>query len=366
MPHEPKPGTPIQDLDTPILLLDLDALQRNIARMARFFADKPAALRPHAKTHKCPQIALRQLEAGAIGITCAKVGEAEVMARAGVRDILIANQVVGPLKIDRLADLASSCDLIVAVDDPANVRALAQACQAKKVSLRVLVEVDMGMHRCGVQPGDAALRLAGQVYDAPNLQFAGLLGYEGHLVMVADPQQRANKVRQAMIPLQETYQLLRSEGLTVQIVSGGGTGTYDVTGTCPPITEVEAGSYVLMDATYHKVRPEFEIALTVLSTVISRPAPDRLVVDAGIKSMTQEFGWPQPLGVEGASIRKLSEEHGILELADPGAVHLRPGNKVRFIPSHCCTTVNLHDTFYVVQDNALVDRWPIAARGRVQ
>jgi D-serine deaminase-like pyridoxal phosphate-dependent protein len=366
MPHEPKPGTPVPDLDTPVLLLDLDALQRNIARMARFFADKPAALRPHAKTHKCPQIALRQLKAGAIGITCAKVGEAEVMAQAGIRDILIANQVVGPLKIDRLTDLASSCDLIVAVDDPANVHALAQACQAKGVSLRVLVEVDMGMHRCGVQPGDAALRLAGQVCDAPNLQFAGLLGYEGHLVMVADPQQRANKVRQAMIPLQETCQLLRNAGLPTEIVSGGGTGTYDVTGTCPPITEVEAGSYVLMDATYHKVRPEFEIALTVLSTVVSRPAPDRLVVDAGIKSMTQEFGRPQPLGVEGASIRKLSEEHGILELADPGAVHLRPGDKVRLIPSHCCTTVNLHDTLYVVQDNALVDCWPIAARGRVQ
>ena len=366
MPHEPKPGTPVQNLDTPVLLLDLDTLQRNIARMARFFADKPAALRPHAKTHKCPQIALRQLEAGAIGITCAKIGEAEVMAQAGVRDILIANQVVGPLKIDRLTDLASSCDLIVAVDDPANVHALAQSCQAKGVSLRVLVEVDMGMHRCGVQPGDAALRLAGRVYDAPNLQFAGLLGYEGHLVMVADPQQRANKIRQAMIPLQETCQLLRSAGLPVQIVSGGGTGTYDVTGTCPPITEVEAGSYVLMDATYHKVRPEFEIALTVLSTVVSRPAPDRLVVDAGIKTMTQEFGWPQPLGVEGASIRKLSEEHGILELVDPGAVHLHPGDKVRFVPSHCCTTVNLHDTFYVVQDDALVDRWPIAARGRAQ
>jgi len=361
------PGTPIQDLDTPALLLDLGAFQRNVERMARFFADKPAALRPHAKTHKCPQVALRQLQAGAIGITCAKVGEAEVMAEAGVGDILIANQVVGPHKIDRLTGLARHCDLIVAVDDPHNVQELAQACQAKGVTLRVLVEVDVGMHRCGVQPGDAVLQLASQIARAPNLKFAGLLAYEGHLVMVPDPQERAARVRQAMLPLQETCDLLRREGLPAQIVSGGGTGTYDVTGTCPPFTEVEAGSYVFMDATYRKVRPEFEVALTVLATAISRPAPDRLIVDAGIKSMTQEFGWPQPLDVAGATVRKLSEEHGILELvADPGSVHLRPGDKVRFIPSHCCTTANLHDALYVVQGDALVDVWPIAARGRAQ
>lgn len=255
---------------------------------------------------------------------------------------------------------------MVAVDDPANVQELAQSCQAKRVSLRVLVEVDMGMHRCGVQPGAAVLRLARQVSDAPNLQFTGLLGYEGHLVMIADPQERATRVRQAMIPLQETCQLLQRGELPVQIVSGGGTGTYDVTGTCPSITEVEAGSYVFMDATYQKIRPEFETALTVLCTIVSRPTPERIVVDAGIKTMTREFGWPQPLGIAGASVRSLSEEHGTLELADPDSIDLRPGGKIRFIPSHCCTTVNLHDTLYVVQEGILVDSWPIAARGCAQ
>ena len=161
--------------------------------MAQFFADRPTSLRPHAKTHKCPEIARRQIEAGAIGITCAKVGEAEVMVEAGIQDILIANQVVGELKIDRLTDLAARSRMMVAVDDPANVQQLSAACQAKGVTLRVLVEVDMGMHRCGVQPGEAALRLAQEVAQAPDLNLAGLMGYEGHLVQIRDPQERQDQ-----------------------------------------------------------------------------------------------------------------------------------------------------------------------------
>jgi D-serine deaminase-like pyridoxal phosphate-dependent protein len=165
--RKPQAGTPLAELDTPALLVDLDALGQNIARMAAFFADKPASLRPHAKTHKCPPIARRQLAAGAIGITCAKVSEAEVMAAAGIRDILIANQVTGAVKIDRLTDLAGRCDLMVAVDNAANVQQLSQACVAKEVTLRVLVEVDVGMHRCGIQAGQPALDLARHVATAP-------------------------------------------------------------------------------------------------------------------------------------------------------------------------------------------------------
>jgi D-serine deaminase-like pyridoxal phosphate-dependent protein len=288
------------------------------------------------------------------------------MAQAGVRDILIANEVVGAVKIDRLTDLAQSCDMMVAVDNPVNVGELSRTCQAKGVSLRVLVEVDVGMQRCGVQSEMAALELARQVAQAPGLRFMGLMGYEGHLVMTADPLKRAAKVREAMAVLRETYELLQGEGLPAQIVSGGGTGTYDVTGTYPPMTEVQAGSYVFMDSTYARVRPEFEQALTVLSTIVSRPIPERVLVDAGKKTMSAEFGWPQPLDVPGASISSLSEEHGKLGLEEPDRVHLRPGDRVRFIPSHCCTTVNLHQALYVIQGDVLVDIWPIAARGCAQ
>jgi D-serine deaminase-like pyridoxal phosphate-dependent protein len=366
MPYRPKPGTPIAEIDTPALILDLDAFEHNISRMAGFFADKPTALRPHAKTHKCPQVALRQLGAGAIGITCAKVGEAEVLAQAGVRDILIANQIVGPIKIDRLTDLARQCDMIVAVDYAGNIAALSRACQRKGVSVRVLVEIDIGMNRCGVRTSDAALRLARQVVEAPGLHFAGLMGYEGHLVMVPDPDERARKVREALRLLQDARDLLADNGIATQIVSGGGTGTYDITGTCPPMTEVQVGSYVFMDAKYRQIRPEFEPALSILSTIVSRPTPERIVTDAGMKTMSREFGWPVPLDVEGLSVQSLSEEHGRLSIGHPQRVTLQPGDKLRFLPSHCCTTVNLHDDLYVARDGALVDIWPIAARGRAQ
>jgi D-serine deaminase-like pyridoxal phosphate-dependent protein len=366
MSYEPKPGIPFDEIDTPALLLDLEAFERNVERMARYFSDKPVSLRPHAKTHKCPQVALRQLAAGAIGITCAKVSEAAVMASAGVTDLLIANEIVSPTKINRLMDLARTASLMVAVDDPVNVLALSQACAAKGVHVRVLVDVDVGMGRCGVLPGEPAVVLAHQIANAPGLEFAGILAYEGHVVMTPDPQERAQKVRDALAPLVATCETLKRDGLPAQIVSGGGTGTYDMTGTCPPITEVEAGSYVFMDTTYLRIRPEFESSLTVLSTVVSRPAHGRVVTDAGMKAITKEFGWPLPLDVPGASFRSLSEEHGTLLLEDPSSVRLRPGDKVRFIPSHCCTTVNLYDKLHVVRRDALVDVWPISARGCAQ
>jgi len=366
MPYQPKPGAPIEGIDTPALLLDLDAFQRNLDRMAGFFADRPVSLRPHAKTHKCPEIALRQLGAGAIGITCAKLGEAEVMAQSGITDILIANQIVGPIKVNRLTQLGLTCDLIVAVDYGPNIAELSESCETKGVALRVLVEVDVGMGRCGVESAGAALALARQVADAPGLRFAGLMGYEGHLVMLPDPEQRLIKVREATGKLQEAYDLLQQHGLTPEIVSGGGTGTYDMTGTCAPMTEIQAGSYVLMDTTYLKIRPEFEPALTVLSTVVSRPTGSRIVTDSGLKTVSKEFGWPQVIGHPGVAVQSLSEEHGKLSVMSPESVTLEPGNKIQLIPSHVCTTINLHDNLYITQGGQLVDIWPIAARGRAQ
>lgn len=358
-----KIGMPVENIDTPALLVDLDALEANIAFMADFFAGRPAALRPHVKTHKCPELARRQIATGAVGITAAKVSEAEVFAEAGIEDILIANQVTGEVKIQRLTDLAQTCDLMVAVDDPKNVERLERFCAEKEVQIRVLVEVDIGMKRCGVQPGEDTLRLAQLVDQKPHLQFRGLQAYEGHLVLVDDPEQREEQVKAAFLPLQETCELLRNQGLEPEIVSGGGTGTYDVSGTATPLNEIQVGSYVFMDATYHPIRPEFKQALTVLSTVLSRPVPERLVTDAGLKSMTSEFGWPHLLGSIAAKMEYLSEEHAVLTLESPQNVPLGGGDRVQFRPSHVCTTVNLHDQYYLHRGGILVDVWPIEARG---
>jgi len=356
----------VDELDTPTLIVDLDILERNIARMAEFFAGRRAALRPHIKSHKIPAIAHMQLKAGAIGITCAKVGEAEVMVEAGIRDILIANQVVGRVKIDRLTDLARRADVMVVVDDARNVADLSQMASVKGVTLRVLVEVDIGMRRCGIPPGDPVLDVARRVAASPGLRLTGLMGYEGHLVLIPDPEERRRKVLAALEPLADTVDLLRRHGLAPEVVSGGATGSYDVTGSHPVMTEIQAGSYVFMDATYGAVRPEFDISLTVLSTIISRPSADYFVTDAGLKALTKDFGWPELVGVPGTGVRYLSEEHGVIDLADPEAVHLRPGDKVRFIPSHCCTTVNLYDRLYAVRKGVVETIWPIAARGRCQ
>jgi D-serine deaminase-like pyridoxal phosphate-dependent protein len=366
MPYEPHPGMGVEELDTPALIVDLDILERNIAKMAGFFADRPAALRPHSKTHKTPAIAHMQLEAGAIGMTCAKVGEAEAMADGGIRDILIANQVIGRVKIDRLTDLARRADVMVAVDDARNVVELSQAASVKGVTLQVLVEVDIGMRRCGVPPGDPALELARRVAASPGLRLAGLMSYEGHLVLIPDPKERRTKVLAALEPLADTVDLLRRHGLPVEIVSGGATGSYDVTGSHPVMTEIQAGSYVFMDTTYGAVRPEFEVSLTVLSTVVSRPCPDYIVTDAGLKALTRDFDWPELLDVPGAGVRYLSEEHGVIDLANPQAVHLRPGDKVSFISDHCCTTINLYDRLHAVRRGVVEAIWPITGRGKSQ
>lgn len=363
MTDEPRLGTPVDRIDTPALLIDLDLFQKNASRMAQYFDTRATALRPHAKTHKCPRIALTQLELGACGITCAKLGEAEVMADVGIRDILIANQIVG--KIDRLTNLAARCDLMVAVDSATNVTELSRGCQEKGVSLRVLVEVDIGMDRCGVQSGEPTRALAHRVVDAPSLHFAGLQAYEGHLVL-QERKKRERGIQVAAEMLQQSCDLLEQDGIPVSLVSGGGTGTYDLSGNTPPWNEIQAGSYILMDATYVKVRPEFRPALSVLASVISRPVPERIVTDAGMKVMTHEFGLPQPIGVDGLSLTRLSEEHGKLIAEHPAQLALQPGDKIRFLPTHGCTTINLHDRFYVIQDGVLVDIWSITARGRAQ
>jgi D-serine deaminase-like pyridoxal phosphate-dependent protein len=357
-------GSPVQDVDTPALLLDLDVLERNIAKMATTFQQLPAKLRPHAKTHKTPIIAHKQLAAGAIGITCAKLGEAEIMVAGGVHDVLIANQIVGTKKIARLVALAHHANLMVAVDDARNVEELSLAAHVAHVSLRILVEVDVGQRRCGVQPGEPALVLAQQVRQAPGLKFAGLMGYEGHLVFVPSLEERVHRVHTDMQALIDTVNFIESRGLPVEIVSAGGTGTAMITGRLPRMTEIQAGSYVFMDGRYKTIEGvDFDCALTLLTTIVSRPRPDRIIVDAGMKTLTHEFGLPRFKGREDLELLSLSEEHGTVKLQDP-SVPLKPGDKLEIIPSHGDTTLNIHDYYHGVRDGRVEAVWSIAARGK--
>ena len=353
-----------RELDSPALCLDGAALERNVSRMADYFGQRPAALRPHIKTHKCPTIAWMQLRTGAIGITCAKLGEAEVMAQAGIRDVLIANQIVGPQKIARLVNLAGYSDVMVAVDDAGNAAELSAAALAKGLQLRVLLEVDVGMNRCGVAPGEDALLLAQRAASMPGLQFEGIMGYEGHAVMIPDIDERRRVAQEAMGKLIATRDVLEGHGIAVDIVSAGGTGTYQITGNYEGITEIQAGSYATMDGRYRKVGIDFEHALTLVAHVISVRGPDLAIIDAGKKALTEEFGLPRVIQPQGWSLTKLSEEHGFLTRAEGHP--LRRGDLVEITPSHGCTTINLHDAYYVTRDDVVEAVWPIAARGRIR
>ena len=359
-------GIPKEEIDTPALLIDLDVFEANIRTMADFFKTVNAELRPHAKTHKTPIIAHKQLEAGAIGITCAKLGEAEAMVHAGIRDVLIANQVVGSQKIARLINLAKNSEIMVAVDDADNVDQLSAAAEAKGVTLRVLIEVSTGMGRCGAMPGEPTLTLAQHILKSKGLKFEGLMGYEGHTVARPDLIERKIETGKAVELLIDTKHVLEDNGIAVGIMSGGGTGTHAITGSYSEITEIQAGSYVFMDSTYHNVEgvgERFPCSLTLLTTVVSRPELTRVIVDSGMKMLTKEFGIPQPLA-EGLEMRGLSEEHGTMD-AEP-SVDLKPGDKLEILPSHCCTTVNLHDRYYGVRNGIVESVWEIAARGKSQ
>jgi D-serine deaminase-like pyridoxal phosphate-dependent protein len=358
-------GRTLAEIDTPSLLLDADALQANIARMAAFFAGRHCRLRPHFKSHKCTRIARLQMEAGAVGITCAKLGEAEVLADAGIQDILIANQIVGPIKVARLVDLARRARPMVAVDSPDNVRALSHAASAAGIRLRVLVEVDIGMHRCGVPPGQPALDMAQLVASSPGLSFEGLQGYEGHCVDLRDEGKRTAQTRAALKSLLETRRLIERAGLPVPIVSGGGTGTYTLTGNCEGIDEVQAGSYAAMDWWYQDIRPEFKQAQTILTTVISRPAPDLAIIDVGRKGVGGEWGPPRIKDPPGVEVAKFgSEEH--MSIALPHEHPLRIGDRLEIIPSHGCTTSNLYREYVLHRGGRVADIWPIEGSGKLR
>jgi D-serine deaminase-like pyridoxal phosphate-dependent protein len=353
--------TTLLEIPTPGLVVDVAALDRNIARMAAFFASGPCRLRPHFKAHKTPEIARRQLAAGScVGITCATVGEAEVAAQL-CDDLLIANEIVSVDKCARVAALAGEVAMTVAIDSLAGIDALASAARAAGVTIGVLVDVDVGQGRCGVEPGDAALALARQAASSSGLVLRGVMGYEGHLQPLRDRVERESRTRAAMHGLVETARRIHGAGIPCEVVSSGGTGTFDISGRIDGVTEIQAGSYALMDTDYASVGVPFEPAFTVLGTIVSRPSPERCVADCGHKSMTKDHGNPSVKGVEGAHVTALNDEHAVI--AVPASCTLSIGQQIQLIPSHTDPTVNLHDVFYAVEGDRVVGVWPIAARG---
>jgi D-serine deaminase-like pyridoxal phosphate-dependent protein len=351
----------LYDIPTPALIVDVAALDRNIARMAAFFADGGCRLRPHFKAHKTPAIARRQLAAGScVGVTCATVSEAEVV-KDFCDDILIANEIVSPDKCARAAALARESVVTVAVDSIAGLEALGAASTAAGVTIGVLVDVNVGQGRCGVEPGEAGVALARRAADTSGLIVRGVMGYEGHLQPLRDRAERDVRARAAMHELVETARQIRGQGIPCEVVSSGGTGTYDISGRVAGVTEIQAGSYALMDTDYGSVGVPFEQALFVLGTIVSRPSPERCVADCGHKSMTKDHGHPSVKGLEGATVTALNDEHATI--AVPPSCRLSIGDRIQLIPSHTDPTVNLHDVFYAVEGDRVVGVWPIVARG---
>ena len=354
----PAMGRRREELTSPALILDAAVARQNIRRMAERLTG-PAGLRPHAKAHKCPQVARWQLEAGAIGITVATVWEAAALAREGISALLIANQVVSPEKVRQAAETARDTSLLVAVDDPDNAEVLASAAREAGSEICVLIDVDTGMNRCGVRSCEDALKVADRVTRLAGLRLRGVTGYEGHCSLEPDRDTRARKANQAMDHLLGVVDQLSRAGYPMDIVSAGGTGTYDITGLNPRVTEIQAGSYVLMDAARLPIAPVFSPALTVLCTVISRQG-QTAVLDGGRKTIGSEVTLPTVVGLE-ASTRAVNEEHLLLDL--PSDSPLRVGDTVEVIPGYAPTTVNLHEVYHVVEDDVVHHIWPVLARG---
>lgn len=347
-----------RDVVTPALLLDLPVARRNITKMADRIKKMPAGLRPHIKVHKSPELARMQVEAGAIGLSTATVWEAIVLVRSGLDGIFIVNTIAGREKLAALAELARDADVMVAVDDATNAADIAAAARAAKSTVGVLIEVDTGMDRAGVDTPEQALELARKLAALEGVRLLGLTGYEGHCSLTPERDLRSAKQRTAMGVLNEVAEELRSAGFPIPIVSAGGTATWDWTANTPGVTEIQAGSYAVMDNFHFPMAGDFEHALIVLTTVISRP-PDRVIVDAGNKSL----GAPALSTMRGHDLTamRFDEEHGIFE-ADPG-YPLKVGDVVELIPGYAPGTVNWYDAYHVIEGDHVVDVWPVIPRG---
>jgi D-serine deaminase-like pyridoxal phosphate-dependent protein len=323
-------------------------VESNLKKMAAFFGEGPTRLRPHYKNHKCVALAKRQMDLSAIGMSCATLGEAEALVRGGIQSIFLVNEIAGTTKVERFAELSRQADLMIAVDNKSNISALSAASARMNVQLSILVDVDTGMGRCGVPPGEPALALA-QMAHAEGLRFRGLTGYEGHCVRMEPGPAKIRAVHQGMNKLVGTADLIRSHGLSVEIVSAGGTGTYSISGRFPGVTEIQAGSYPLMDTDYRTVCTDFDLALSVLGTVISKTQNERLVLDIGLKEISGERGLPVLKNLEGAHLNRLNAEHAIVDILDPDLA-VQVGDQVEVWAHYSDATVSLHRQLFGVRD----------------
>lgn len=372
-------GANISEIDTPAILVDLDLVESNITRLFKLFDNRVSgrniAVRPHLKTVKSPVFAQMLLNAGAAGVCVAKVSEAEIMAAAGVSDILITTEIVGEAKLKRLAKLLEQTGnrITVVVDskkgaDVLNEEILATPSGAAK-PLAVLIEVNVGQNRCGVEPGQEVLELANYINNLPGLHLVGLQGYEGHLQHVTPQSERRSLCLAAMSKLEDTVKLLNENSIKIETVTTGGTGTAVFCSESPVVTEVQPGSFIFMDTSYQAATEDiYDSALSILTTVISKPKPNRAVIDAGTKSLSTDMGNGQPknLGASGQILyRPAGDEHGILECLN-GDLPIAIGDRIEILPSHIDTTVNLHDVYICHRLGTIEQIVPITARGKVQ
>ena len=363
-------GRPVSELDTPALLIDLDLMEKNIAALFAEAAKSGISVRPHLKTGKTPALAHTLLRAGAKGICVAKLGEAEIMVAAGIEDVLITTEVVGPAKLARLLGLLRRhTEVKVVADSVLGAEALAAAAADWGVTVPVLVDINVGQDRTGVLPGPPAVALAERIASLPVLRFMGVQGYEGHLQHLHDHEERERRCAEAMEQLTGTAAAMRAAGFSPTIVTTGGTGTWQYCARYKDagITEVQPGSFIFMDVDYRSaIGNRYACALSVLATVISRPSPTRAVVDAGLKTLSTDSGNPVPKDWIGVSYRPGGDEHGILTWDDGQDPGLAIGDKVEIIPSHCDTTINLFDYYLALRAGRLETIWSIDGRGRSQ
>ena len=366
------PGMDEADIQTPCLVLDLDALERNVRKMGEYAREHGMRHRVHGKMHKSVDVALLQMEmGGACGVCCQKVSEAEVFARGGIRDVLVSNQVRDPAKIDRLARIPLlGARAICCVDDEANVADLSAAAQKHGTEIECLVEIDCGAGRCGVSETADVVRIAKAIDAAPGLRFAGLQAYQGAMQHMDDYEARRAKIEVAVGQVRDAVEALRAEGLECDIVGGGGTGSYYFEAASGVYNELQCGSYAFMDADYGRIldkdgkridQGEWENALFILTSVMSHAKADKAIVDAGLKAQSVDSGLPFVYGRDDVEYVKCSDEHGVV--ADPEGV-LEVNEKLRLVPGHCDPTCNVHDWYVGVRGGRVETVWPVSARGK--
>jgi len=362
-------GMPLSDVDTPALLIDLDVFERNLQCMAAAAAKHSIRLRPHAKTHKCPVIAMRQIALGAVGVCCQKVSEAEAMVYGGVSNVLISNEIVGFSKLQRVAALARLAQVAICADDAGNVADINQAAVEFDVEIPVYVELNVGANRCGVEAGEPVLHLARSITSCSNLRFAGLQAYQGKAQHIRDYNERRSAIDAAVEKINHTIDVLQRDNIVCPAVSGAGTGSFEFEAQSKAYSELQVGSYIFMDADYAlnldekaEMVSDFGHSLFIYATVMSKPHPERAVLDAGLKALSVDSGMPTVVGYPGLTYVRAADEHGTLEISHTDCP-IAIGDKIRLIPGHCDPTVNFHDWYIGIRNGRVEAIWPIAARG---